>query len=250
MISLQLYTVREESKADLLGTLRTVAGQGYRAVEFAGLQGVPVEEVRSTLDELGMTTSGIHTSLERLRDDLDGIIAECHTLATKYAILAYLQERDRDVALIPTYTSQFNEWGQRLANAGLSLVYHNHDFEFLVKDGNGTMMLDRFLAETDPALVRFELDVFWAVYAGIEPIGLINSLAGRMPIIHVKDMGPSEDRPDCPVGEGTIDWPPLLKAARAAGAEWFVVEQDHPVNPIQDVGTSLNNLTQLMADLP
>ncbi len=96
-----------------------------------------------------------------------------------------------------------------------------------------------------PRLVGLELDLYWARYAGVDPEGLLESVADRVSLLHLKDMAPDEERSDAPVGEGTMPWDRLLAAGDRAGAEWFIVEQDHPHDALEDVRRSLRNLERM-----
>lgn len=91
------------------------------------------------------------------------------------------------------------------------------------------------------------MDLYWAQYAGVDPETLLRDHAARISLVHLKDMAPDEGRSDVPVGEGTLPWTELLQAADDSGPEWYIVEQDHPKDPLQDVQSSLQNLER-MAD--
>lgn len=250
-IALQLYTVREHVTRDMVGTLRQLAAVGYRAVELAGYGGIPVDRIRATLDELGMRSAGAHVASDRFDRELDQVVAEMQTLGSPHVTIPWLSEEHRAIEGVPALAETFNRWGERCRGAGLRLGYHNHAFEFEQTDpATGATFFSRLVELTDPALVDLQLDVYWAAYAGLEPIGLIERLAGRLPSIHVKDMAitGTGERRDAPVGEGVLPWSSILPAAAAAGTEWFIVEQDNPANPLADVGVSLRNLERLLAD--
>ena len=108
-----------------------------------------------------------------------------------------------------------------------------------------TKDINEILAATDPALVALELDVYWAQHAGADPVDLIQRHRSRVPLLHVKDMAGDADRADVPAGEGTLPWPRILEAAATAGTLWYIVEQDHPRDALDDVRRSLRNLEQL-----
>jgi sugar phosphate isomerase/epimerase len=112
---------------------------------------------------------------------------------------------------------------------------------------DGSTMLDQLAAATDPTLVGLELDLYWARFGGGDPRALIQRYAGRVPLLHIKDMSADEPRRDVPVGDGILPWPRLLTAGRAAGAEWYIIEQDNPQQPLADVERSLRNLEGLLA---
>jgi sugar phosphate isomerase/epimerase len=239
-IALQLYTVRERTAADFVGTLRELAAIGYRAVEIAGYGKVPVRALRAALDELGLRATGAHMAYERFEAEFGQVVAELRALGAEFAIVPWLaRERWGGGQGVRRLAARFNEWGERCRAEGLTFGYHNHAFEFEPLPGEGgRTMLDALLAETDPALVAFELDVYWAAYAGADPLGLLRRHAERIPLLHLKDMGVDPERSDVPVGAGTITWGPILEAAEA-GVQWYIVEQDNPRDPLADVTASL-----------
>jgi sugar phosphate isomerase/epimerase len=243
-IALQLYTVREQTKQDMLGTLRTLAGMGYRAFEFAGFAGVPTTDIRAVLDDLGLRAVADHVGLSRWDEDTAGVFRDLHTLGCTYAVLPWAGEEFRTHGGIGRLADRLNALGAQCRDEGLVFAYHNHGFEFTPVDG--TRMWDALTAATDPALVKLELDIYWARFAGADPPALLQQFAGRMPLLHIKDMAGDDSRRDMPVGDGVLPWDQLLPAARAAGAEWYIIEQDHPQDPLADVERSLRNLEALL----
>lgn len=232
-IALQLYTVRDSSKADFLGTLREVAAIGYGAVELAGLYGVPAERVRQTLDEHAMRAVSAHISLPELEQRPEGVVADLRALGCERIVVPWVGEGHRAPATaVRALATELNSWGLRLRDEGLQLAYHHHDFEF--KPLDGSRMWDILTAELDPALVGLEIDVYWAKRGGNDPAALIARHAPMVQLIHLKDIDPV-DSADLPAGEGALDWEAILSAARAAGAAWYIVEQDNPRDAIADV---------------
>ncbi len=256
-IALQLYTLRGPMADDFLGTLRQVAGIGYRAVELAGFGGLPVAELRATLDDLGVRAMGAHVPLAAFEERLDESIADVRQLGCDYAVIPMLpEERRRSVGQVVEIAAAFNRYGAACREAGLSFAYHNHAFEFAPLPDDGRTLYDLLLAETDPALVAFELDAFWAVHAGVDPLTLLPGLLGRVPLLHVKDLAP-EGTPvtpggkapvDAPPGDGTLPWSDLLPAAAVAGTRWYIVEQDFPKDPLADVERGLRFLESQSAE--
>lgn len=243
-ISLQLYTVRELTARDMAGTLRRVAGMGYPAVEFAGFGGMTAREVRAVLDDLGLRASGAHVPLDAWDSDPASVISDMHTVGSSHAVVPIAPpERRGDADAVSRLAEDFNRWGELCRAEGLTFSYHNHDFEF-ARVGETTVW-DVLVRETDPALVRFELDLYWIKYSGADPEAVLRDVGDRVSLVHLKDMAPDETRSDLPVGEGTMPWPGLLAAADELGVEWFIVEQDNPHDAIVDVETSIRNLEGL-----
>lgn len=240
-IALQLYTLRSHTAQDMAGTLRQVAAMGYPAVELAGYGGLSVAELGAVLAECNLRAMGAHVAYTQFETRAAEVLAELRTLGCEYAVVPSLPAEYReDAAKAREVVAQFNRWGALCREAGLRFAYHNHAFEFAPL-GDGTLY-DILAGETDPDLVELEVDAFWAYYAGVSPVEVIERLGRRASVIHLKDMAPGENRADTPVGSGIIGWDEILAAGRAVGAGWYIVEQDHPQNPLADVETSLRYL--------
>lgn len=241
-VALQLYTVRDETAKDFTGTVRKVAQMGYAGVEFAGTGGLSVEAMRELLEETGLKAAGAHVGFNLFQEDLDGQLAYYKALGSRFIGVPALPREMHNPAGFRQAAALMNRFGAEAKAAGLTLYYHNHAFEFQTVDGERGW--DILVAELDPTLVQFEIDCYWAHYAGVDPAGLIRSLAGRFPLIHLKDMvGEGESRTFAEVGEGIIDWQPVFAASEAQGAQWYVVEQDRCARPsLESAALSLANL--------
>ncbi len=245
-IALQLYTVRQATAADFVGTLHQLAAIGYQAVELAGYGNSTPSEIRTTLDQLGMQAISAHVQFGQLEQQPDQTLADLKTLGCQYAVIPSISEDQRhSTADIRQLANTLNRFGALCQQAGLRFGYHNHAFEFAPVDGS--TMWDLLVEHTDPALVMLELDLFWAQFAGVNPATLIEKYGSRMPLLHIKDMVHDESRADAPVGTGKMAWAELLPLARANGTQWYIVEQDHPREPLADVATSFTNLSRLLA---
>ncbi len=238
-VGLELYTVRDETARDFAGTLRQVAALGYPAVEFAGYGGLGAEAMRDLLGETGLRAAATHVGLAALEEDVDREIAYCAAIGCSYLILPWLPLDQRSPEFLGSLAPRLNQFGRRARAAGITFGYHNHDFEFAL-DG-GIPLLERLLAATDPDLVALELDVYWAAYAGFDPVTLLQKHAGRVPVVHLKDM--DSERRYTEVGDGTLDIAAIAAAAVAGGAAWLIVEHDNPTIPsLQSAKRSLDNL--------
>jgi sugar phosphate isomerase/epimerase len=241
-VGLELYTVRDETAHDFAGTVRKVAALGYPAVEFAGYGGLAAEEMRDLLAETRMRAAATHVGLANLEADFDHELTYCSTIGCSYLILPWLPLEQRSPAFLATLAPRLNEFGRKARAAGITFGYHNHDFEFVL-DG-GQSLLARLLDATDPDLVALELDVYWAAYAGVDPIGLLRQYAGRVPVVHLKDM--DSERRYTEVGDGTLDIKAIVAAAVEGGTSWLVVEHDNPTMPsLESAKRSLENLRGL-----
>jgi sugar phosphate isomerase/epimerase len=245
-IALQMYTVRENAGRDMLGTLRQLFEMGYRAVEFAGYGGLSATELRAVLDEYGLRAVGAHVPFEEWTEP-ERVLADLHILGCSHAAVPMMSPEHRESeAAVARVAEELNRLGEACEREGVAFSYHNHDFEFAPL-GDATAW-DVLMRETDPRLVGLELDVNWARYAGVDPEPLIRDLADRISLLHLKDMAPDDERSDALVGEGTMPWNELLAAGEAAGVDWYIVEQDHPRDALEDIRRSLRNLERMAVE--
>jgi sugar phosphate isomerase/epimerase len=246
-ISLQLYTVREETARDMPATLRRISEIGYPAVEFAGYGDLSPQDLKTTVDDLGLRVSGAHVPYDSWETDPEQVIADMQALDCAHAILPMVPpEQRRDESAVATLAGSLSRWGELCRQEGLTFSYHNHDFEFAPL--GGATMWDVLVRETDPELVYFELDLYWVRYGGADPEPLLSDLGNRIPLVHLKDMSSDEQRSDLPVGEGTMPWNELLTAADAAGVQWYVAEQDNPRDALEDVKISLQSMREMASE--
>jgi sugar phosphate isomerase/epimerase len=245
-IALQLYTVRGLAADDLPGTLRGVAAAGYRAVELAGLPETAPGELRRLLDQNGLRPVASHEGIERLRDDASKVAARLLDLGCPRAVVPWLPEEERrSVDGVRGFAAELGRYARRLAEDGIGLGYHNHAFEFAPLEG--TTVWDVLLDEL-PREVEIELDVYWAAVGGRDPAAEIRSTADRVRLLHMKDRAAGSEPHDAPAGEGTLPFPDIVEAARAAGVEWYVVEQDEPSDPLSDITRSFRYLESLATE--
>jgi len=248
-IAIQLYTVREPARADFPGTLRQLAAGGVRAVELAGYHGMSVAALRALLDELGMRVAGAHLPLAAWESRPRETLAEVVALGGEYAVVPWVPEERRGGAeFARSLAANLNLWAEAARDAGLGFAYHHHDFEFdPLPDGDGDTLFDVLVKGTDPDLVGIEADVYWAAHAGVDPAHLLRELQGRVPLVHLKDMTAGPDRADLPAGEGVLRWDEILPAASAAGAHWWIIEQDNPADPVADALLAVRNVEGMVA---
>jgi sugar phosphate isomerase/epimerase len=226
-VALELYTVRDETKRDFEGTLRRVAQMGYTGVEFAGYGNLSAQAMAELLAETGLQVAGTHVGLDALTgEQLDASIRYCRAISCSVMVLPSLPQVWHTLEGIRALGPQLNSIGQSCRDEGIDFGYHNHDFEFASIEGQ--TLLDHLLEITDPDLVKIELDVYWAAYAGHDPLALLNRLGRRVALIHFKDMAP--DRSMTEVGKGILDMQGITAFAQHHGL-WAVVEHDHPTRP-------------------
>jgi sugar phosphate isomerase/epimerase len=241
-VALQMYTVRDVMAKDFRGTVRKVAQMGYAGIELAGSGGLSAAELKDLLAETKLALAGSHIGLSSYEKELDQVIAFNKAIGMQYVGVPALPNEMRTAAGFRKVAAFMNKIGAELKREGLTLYYHNHAFEFEVIDGMRGM--DVLFKETDPALVKFECDVYWVHYAGLDPAAFIRANSGRYPLIHLKDMtGVGAERTFAEVGEGVIDFAPIFAASEAQGAQWYIVEQDRCARPsLESAQISLQNL--------
>lgn len=238
-IGLQLYTVRSLMEKDFAGTLEAVARIGYHEVEFHDYFGRKPREVKNLLDRLGLDAPACHFPWEQLRDDPESAIDTARIIGHRYVILAWVTPEDRtSIEQYKDLAAFCNKTGKACKDAGLQFAYHNHDFEFHPIDGQ--IPFDLLLAETDPDLVEFEIDLYWITKGSRDPLEYFEKHSGRFPLCHIKDMG--EDGTWADVGAGRIDFVSIFARAEQAGLRYFFVEHDEPADPLGSIATSYKYL--------
>ena len=241
-IGVQLYTLRSLMEDDFEGTLRSVADIGYDEVEFAGYYDRSPEEVRGLLDELGLAAPSTHVPLSALRDDLDGVIQTAQSVGHEYVVCPWLPDEERgSIEGYRQLAQLFNDVGRQLQAENLQFGYHNHAFEFEPIDGQRPY--DVLLEATDPAHVTMELDLYWIVEAGHDPLTYFEQYPGRFGLSHVKDR--TEDGAMVAVGEGAIDFATMFAHSDQAGLQKYIVEHDSPDDPLASIQASYEYLRQL-----
>jgi sugar phosphate isomerase/epimerase len=241
-VGLQLYTVRELMKRDFDGTIAGVAQIGYKEVEFAGYNGKSPQDVRADLDKNGLTSPSAHHPIEALEKNLSEITDGANVIGQKFIVCPYLDAKFRTADGYKHLAESMNKVGEGTKMAGIQFAYHNHSFEFEQVDGlGGKLPYDFLLSETDPKLVKMEMDLCWITVGGHDPIAYFNKYPGRFPLVHVKDWskesgGPAQDYAGAVghpieghlanVGSGSIDWKHIFAHSEKAGIQHYFVEND------------------------
>ena len=234
---LTLYTLRNDMGKNADSTLREVATVGYKYIEAADYRDgkfykMTPDEFKSALDALDLIPLSAHMGGVTL-ENADQQIADAKAAGFKYFVLPVppqgFMDFDREARSIKMkgdikeLTELMNTLGKKCKEAGLELLYHNHDFEYK-KDENGIVPIEYFMENTDPELVNFQVDLYWVVKAGADPIAYMEKYPGRYKIWHNKDM--DEQGRFAPVGTGTIDFAKILEKKEVSGMKYYIVEQD------------------------
>ena len=249
-VGLQLYSFRAQFAKDVPGTLDEIKALGFKNVELAGTYGLTTAEFKAQLDAHGLKAISAHYPFDRFRTDLDGIIKDAKILGIKYVGCAWIpHDGPFDEKTCRAAIAVFNQAGEKLAQNGLTFFSHTHGYEFEpYKDGT---LFDLMMTETNPKYVSFQMDIFWIVHAGQDPVKLFEKYGHRWQLLHLKDMrnstpvgfftGHSDVTNDVAMGAGKIDLPPLLRAAKKVGAKWYFIEDESP-SPEQQIPQTLHYL--------
>lgn len=265
-IALQLYSVREDMKADFKGTIQKAKDMGYDGVEFAGLYGKSAKEVKDICNEIGITPISAHVPFTDMMENPD-LIETYAEIGCKYVVIPYLTEEYRPGQ------EKFNDviqgakvLGEKANSLGMKLCYHNHDFEFTKI--NGEYALDILYKEVPAELLQPQIDTCWVNVGGENPSDYIRKYNGRIEILHLKDFAGSksenmyaligideDEKKDTagkfefrPVGKGVQNFPDILVAAEEVNTKWVVVEQDNPsldLSPLECAKVSIDYLKTL-----
>ena len=236
-IGLQLYSLRADFKKDVPGTMAKVGGYGIKYVELASTYDMAPDKFLALLDANGLKAVSGHFNYDMYRTNAEEVAHQAQALGLKYAGCAWISH-DRNAPFDEKKTREaaavFNHAGEVLAAHGIKFFYHTHGYEFQpYKDGT---LFDLLMAETNPKLVRYQMDVFWIVHPGQDPVKLLGKYGNRFELMHVKDMkagtehnltgGTKDLNNDVQVGTGIMDWPAILGAAKKAGVKWYFIEDE------------------------
>ena len=259
-LGLQLYTVRAPMRQDVDGTLERVAGIGYEEVETYGFDpegiryySLDAKAFAQRLQNLDLATPSGHydlnryvnTSIDELKRYMDRCIQGARALGQSYITWPLVDRGSRTIDKFKVVAERLNVIGEQARSAQLQVAYHNHDFEFV--DQNGTRGYDIILSETDPSLVKLQMDLYWVARASQTPHDLFRRAPGRFVMWHVKDVHPvSGDYTE--VGRGTIDFTKIWPDAELAGLKHFFVEQggNFTHDPIRSITVSAEYVTRLL----
>jgi len=248
-VSLQMFTLREESQQDFIGTLKKVADIGYEGVEFAGYGDLTAKELRQVIDDLGLRASSSHVPLVELEKDLSKVISDQHQLGSTKIVCPYLPPERRSEQDYLKLINLLNQFGETCSKEGLTLCYHNHDFE-LEKLSDGRTALEAILDDTNPDWVKAEFDIYWLTKAGQNPLDWIQRYENRTPLIHLKDMTTDDEQFFAELGTGGVDIEAVLQQGQAANVEWWVVEQDRSRrSPLESIEISMTYLKDRLPHL-
>ncbi|HUA38346.1 MAG TPA: TIM barrel protein [Candidatus Sulfopaludibacter sp.] len=249
---LQLYSLRTELATNVPGTLDEVKGWGVKNVELAGTYALTPEQFKAQLDAHGLTAVSGHFPYDEYRTNLDGVIRDARILGLKYVGCAWIPHdvnRPFDEKTCREAIAVFNHAGEVLAGHHLTFFYHAHGYEFQpYQDGT---LFDLMMKKTNPRYVHFQMDVFWIVHPGQDPVKLLKKYGRRWQLMHLKGMrdstptglltGQTDVTNDVALGTGKIDYAPVLREAEKIGVRWYFIEDESPSSE-QQVPQSIHYL--------
>lgn len=248
-VGLQLYTLRDLLPKDVNGVIEKVAGAGYKEVETYGFANgkfwnLSIKEFKALLDANGLKAPSGHYGMDEFAktgktDKLKADIDSCAAIGGKYFTIAGAHvDMSKGADGFKKTASDFNKVAEMAKQSGLKFAYHNHDFEF--KKLDNLTGYDVYLQETDKNLVNFEMDLYWVVRSGNDPLTLFKKYPGRFPMWHVKDMDKTKPELNTEVGKGSIDFKSIFSGAKLAGMQHFFVEHEnnYQPDPIGSIKTS------------
>jgi sugar phosphate isomerase/epimerase len=244
-IAVQMYTLRNVASLD--EQLKIVHDAGVHAVETVGTQNVTAAQLKQLLAKYSIKAVSSHVQLADLRNDLDRVVAFNQSIGNTTLVVPYLAEKERpsDAAGWIALGQELGQLSKRVQAKGMTLAYHNHDFELV--DFNGRTGLELLFEAAGPGL-KTELDLAWVARAGYDPATMLGKFQGRVFAVHAKDNAPKGQAEDeggfAAVGQGVLDWNAILPAAAGAGTQWYIIEHDHPRDPAVVIQTGADYLRQ------
>ena len=244
-VGVQLYSVRTEMMADPIGTLKRLAQIGYKQIESARSEkgnyyGLQPKEIKKITQDLGMTLRSGHVAVDK---DWERTVAAAAETGQEYLICSSLPAEGQTVANYTRCADIFSKSAEDCKKAGILFGYHNHEYEF--EKENGQVLYDVLLAQTDPEMVKMEMDLGWVVLSGYDPIAYFNKYPGRFPLWHLKDMDKIKMQ-STEFGKGAINIKQLLQNADKSKMKYFFVEQEeYAGEPMASVKHNYNYLQKL-----
>lgn len=259
-IAAQLYTLCDylKTEQEFEVALKKLNEIGYTAIQLSGLGFSNYKFIKDTAEKYGMNICATHLSFDRLAKEFDEVVKEHKAWGCKYIGISSFPEHypkkakgtfrqyEENAEGYTRFAKDASEMGRKLKQNDLNLVYHNHSFEF--EKFGGITGLDILLNESDPDALGFEIDTYWVVIGGENPIDWINKVKGRMGIIHFKDLAIQDEKQImAEVGEGNLDWAGIIKACDVTGVTWAAVEQDVcQRDPFDSMRISFNNIKNMI----
>ena len=236
-LGLEIYSLRRELAKDIPGTLALVRQMGFSEVEVPNYYGLTAGQFREQLDKAHLRCTAMVAQHDRLNKNLNGVVTDAGVLGASYVIYPWiLHQNEFTEADCRRAATDTNLWGKSLKQAGMEFCYHPHGYEF--RPSPGGMLFDLLDAQTDPATVSFQADVFWIGWPGQDPVKLLRRYPTRFLLMHLKDIrkgtklgdlsGHAPEKTSVPVGTGMLDFPAILDEAKRIGVRRYYLEDEAP----------------------
>lgn len=243
-VALQMYTLRNVGSAEKQFAMAHEAG--FKHIEIVGTHDLSAKQLASLLKKNDLTVTSAHVQLSALENDYAKTVSFNKSVGNNTLIVPWIEPKDRPDSSQSwiDFAKRLDVLGAKLHRDGLQLAYHNHDFE--MKKYAGETALDIILKHSSPDNLKLEMDAAWVSRGGQDPVRFLRAYPGRIYAIHAKDNASIGIRDDemnfAPLGEGLLDWPGILPAAKGSGVQWFIIEHDKPKDAWSIITTSLRNL--------
>lgn len=248
-IGIQLYTIRDLVKQDLAGSFKKLSEIGFSSIETAGYDNRMFYDLKPAKFKemaLGYGLNPISSHSAVSMENIDQSVEDAHNAGMKYIVLPWIPEDKRkNTDAYKKLAEELNKMGEICRAADLYLGYHNHDFEFQTLE-NGQVAYDLLLKETIPELVFMQIDTYWVVYAGYDPLDYFKRFPGRFALWHVKDMARGEKKETTELGSGSLNFPGYFEQRKLAGLQHVILEQeDFHMDPWDSLDISYQYLMSL-----
>lgn len=245
-IGLQLYSIKELTQEDFLGTLQKVASIGYDGVEFAGYFNTSAKELKKIMLDINLKPAGSHIGIDLLQNNLKKVIDYSLEIGDPYIICPGLPGFMTDSTDSYKKTAAlFNHIGQECSNHGIQFGYHNHDSEF--KTYEGIYGLDLLVTNTQSEFLKIELDTFWVEYCNLKSVDFINKYKERCFILHIKDMKSWEEKSNTEIGKGVMNFKDIIATGKKYGVAWYTVEQEeYEIPQLESIEISFHYLKNIL----
>jgi sugar phosphate isomerase/epimerase len=241
-----LNTVRQEMKTDFEGTLKKLKAYGYQYLE-GSYQGPSAKAYKQITDALDLRCIAGGGSMSNLQKDLDSYLKTAEILEYEYIVCYYPWLTGNDGIDIPASykaAENLNQIGKAISDSGFKFAWHHHNWEFIPRE-NGTRPFDIIMQNTDPEFVSLEMDLYWVFKGGGDAIEEIKRYPGRTKMFHVKDMSKNADEEIVCVGDGKLNFKPILDYALTQGIEYWFVENETPSSSITCAKNAIDHLKKI-----
>lgn len=252
-IGIELYSLREQFKTDVPGTLAKIKSWGIHEIEGGGTYGLPMEEYKNLLKQNDLQMIGIAAEYDKLSTGLQAVIDEAKAFNAKYVVCFWITHNGDEFTINDAKKAAdvFNKAGKQLAENGLRFCYHPHGFEF--RPYNGGTLFDYIVEKTDPEYVNFEMDVFWVKHPGQDPVALLKKYPQRFELLHLKDRKPGTEgnqngetdvETNVVLGQGDVGIEAIMAEAKKIGVKHYFIE-DESSRSVEQIPESLEYLKSL-----